>query len=761
MLIRYPYSKDLDFLLEVQKQKIREEFVKIVILDWLEHPIKEIQGVINGGNISINGKSAVRRTCTLNAILTENQFANITDAKNLFSINKKIYLEIGIKNQTDKYTDYDIIWFPQGAYVMQNPNLSDSLSGLTLSMQLKDKMCLLNGECGGTLPASTQFDKYETVNENGELIVTQPTVDQIVREVVNHFGGEQLSKIIVSDIDTKLKAVMRWLGNEPVYLYQNGQSHFLTTDYATASQYQHEMFSYGEDIGFIYTDFVYTSDLIGNAGDSITSILDKIVSYLGGNYEYFYDVEGNFVFQEIKNYLNTTHATTVINAMTNDDYKIDMSKGKAVYNLTDSPIIISLGNAPQYLNIKNDLIVWGIRKTVNGASLPIRYHLAIDKKPEIGNIYDVFFYEDPDDHITRAKMAFDYPNYAAIVANPGKEGVFYKDDSTNKVYIWNGKDYEEIDDDIFIKIKTTDWRSELYLQGVAAEPLGLRSNYYYTELLSEWPKLYNLKETEYKYYGTRSWTNKQITTSYPVGYAGNWTNQLGVASQIGDLLYMNVTSTTDGKMYEYTLRVTTANPTGSGATKATVIAINQILSFSTFNYYTGAFYPEVLNDPSTIDYFLDFIDSEEAISQFSIGNMGRRTIVKNSNDYNCVFEKEVPDYVLIETGTEETASKIAECNNRNQDYILVDSGVYQMLAMGGMHNSCFEEIKNMLWQHTNYNSTISISALPLFNLEPNTRITINSNADGIYGDFMLNSISIPLTINGTMGISATQVQTKL
>lgn len=224
---------------------------------------------------------------------------------------------------------------------------------------------------------------------------------------------------------------------------------------------------------------------------------------------------------------------------------------------------------------------------------------------------------------------------------------------------------------------------------------------------------------------------------------------------------MNVTSTTDGKMYEYTLRVTTANPTGSGATKATVIAINQILSFSTFNYYTGAFYPEVLNDPSTIDYFLDFIDSEEAISQFSIGNMGRRTIVKNSNDYNCVFEKEVPDYVLIETGTEETASKIAECNNRNQDYILVDSGVYQMLAMGGMHNSCFEEIKNMLWQHTNYNSTISISALPLFNLEPNTRITINSNADGIYGDFMLNSISIPLTINGTMGISATQVQTKL
>ena len=36
-----------------------------------------------------------------------------------------------------------------------------------------------------------------------------------------------------------------------------------------------------------------------------------------------------------------------------------------------------------------------------------------------------------------------------------------------------------------LKIKTTDWRSELYLQGVIAEPLGIESNYYYEELKNE------------------------------------------------------------------------------------------------------------------------------------------------------------------------------------------------------------------------------------------------------------------------------------
>jgi hypothetical protein len=65
------------------------------------------------------------------------------------------------------------------------------------------------------------------------------------------------------------------------------------------------MYSTGMDIGYIYTDFTYPGELIGDAGDTVCDILDTIKSTLG-NYEYFYDIDGNFVFQEIKNYLNTT-----------------------------------------------------------------------------------------------------------------------------------------------------------------------------------------------------------------------------------------------------------------------------------------------------------------------------------------------------------------------------------------------------------------------------------------------------------------------
>ena len=81
--------------------------------------------------------------------------------------------------------------------------------------------------------------------------------------------------------------------------------------------------------------------------------------------------------------------------------------------------------------------------------------------------------------------------------------------------------------------------------------------------------------------------------------------------------------------------------------------------------------------------------------------------------------------------------------------------------MGGWANSCFNEIKNLLWENTSYNTSINLSLIPIYHLEPNTRITVQSVENDIYGDYMMGSISIPLTYNGTMSISATQVQTKL
>lgn len=454
----------------------------------------------------------------------------------------------------------------------------------------------------------------------------------------------------------------------------------MTTDYTVAlSADSYKSYTYGQDVGFIYSDFTYPSELIANAGDSVCTILDKIKNTLG-NYEYFYDLDGNFVFQEIKNYLNTTQTTVMLNELKNEDYILDLSRGKSVYDFSDSKLITSFSNSPQYNRIKNDFVVWGLRKNADGITRNIRYHLAIDKKPEIGNIYEVFFYEDPDDGITKAKAPVKFRNMNDLLQNPGLEGVFYMTLNDNKLYKWNGDSYEELVGVTLENVETTDWRSELYLQGVSAEPLGLESNYYYVELLNEWPKLYDLRANSY---------------------------------------------IKDGKVI-----------------------------------YTGAFKPEVLKNQSEIDYFLDFIDSDAAISELSVSNIGRRTHVLNDNEVNCVFEPSVPDFVLIETGQRDTEEKRNECISRNQKYVQVDSFIYSMLSIGGSSNSAYERVKDLLYQETSYNESIQIQALPIYYLEPNTRITARDTESDIYGDYIISTISIPLTTNGNMSISATRALEK-
>lgn len=902
----YPYLKDSEFLKLIDNQQVQEQYAKLTLLDWNENPIQDIQGVVINGSLNIDGKSAIRRTCNLSIYIHENESSRITEIDHLFSINKKVKLEIGIVNTTNQYQEYNILWFPQGVFVMITPSISHGTNGITISLNLKDKMCLLNGECGGIIPASTQFDEYETLNEYGEWVIEKPVIQQIIRELVNHFGGEQLSKIIISDVDNRIKQVMKWVGSSPLYFVSEKGSDYFTTDPTkiTEGTKQNE-FQYGEDVGYIYTDFIYPTELIGDAGNTVCDILEKIKKTLG-NYEYFYDLDGNFVFQEIKNYLNITHATIELEKMQNSDYLVDMSKGKTVYQFNNSNLIASFTNNPQFNMIKNDFIVWGMRENANGNKVPIRYHLAIDSKPKTGHIYKCFRYIDPDDGLVKLKRAIEFQSkknfpklgsagtfyldvssqiiyiwsegeyktvagetieyYSDITLFPktGQEEIIYLDESVNQAYIWGldirSEHYKDITKEInaqsanyvahkeviefkisevekeraeeqrdlnpyyryrenyiseiaklepeearlkaeieiymnaiqpayevyyslaedpetyiseildryenselgvrlaellteltpiqnqlksyrsnlerteaiiaryeqriaeydktiyeyemtitqmtienetilaqlyidryeYVKITltefenyyTSDWRSELYLQGVQAEPLGLDSNYYYTELMNEWPKLYDMHA--------------------------------------------------DQKLIENT------------------------------EVYTGAFYPDILETPSDIDYFLDFIDSTAEISKFSVSNIGRRSKVIVDDSVNCVFAPEIPDFVLIEAGLDTTEDKRHECEQRGQKYIQVSSSVFSMLAGGGQSNSAYEYVRDLLYQYTSYNESITLQCIPIYHLEPNTRIGVRDIESNIFGDYMISNISISLgTTSGTMSISAIRALEKM
>lgn len=705
MIKNYIYLNDEKFLNEINNLHITTYFAKITVLNWEEQPIQDIQGKVTSANFNLDGSSSVRRTGNLSLIVQRSGI--LMDMNSLISMNKKIYVEIGYKNITSRYKEYPIIWFPLGVYVIISSSIAHSNSDLTISLQLEDKMCLLNGECGGTFPATVVFDQYDTIDENGEEIISRPTIYQIIQELVHHFGNQQIGKIIISDLDTRVKQVMKWTGEIPLYFVQKSGQYQLTTD---ASYYSNLLddgwvdvlgspFQYGQDVGFIYTDFTYPGELIGDAGGVITDVLDQIISVLG-NYEYFYDVYGNFVFQQIKNYLNNTQSKYILDNLNNrilvpdyiadlrlhgaplpEDYLLDMRKGKTTYDLRESKLIDSYTNNPQYGQIKNDFVVWGLRKLSNDLELPIRYHLAIDKKPSVGNIYKVIGYQDIDGLMKyHVPLSFDSQE---DFPSQGQFGFYYLDESTGKCYKWmkdeNGYfGYEEITSDL-LTVQTQDWRTQLYFQGVAAQPYGTESNYYYTELANEWPKLYELiQDTE------------------------------------------------------------------SG-------------------YYKDKLRDAVIKNPENVDFFLDIIDVQSKIAEFQVDNIGRRTEVLNQDqNVNCVFEPQIPDVILLPISNDGNIQQLRrQADARGQSWLQIQSSTYDYLQIGGNFNSAYQIIRQLLHQYTSYNENISISCLPLYYLEPNIRIGLKDLDTSIDGDYIINSISFNLDGQGLMSINLTKALEKI
>ena len=406
------------FLQQIDNFVNQRQYVKIILLDWNENPLKEIQGELSGGTINKDGSSSIRRSGSFSAVFSAFKY-DIVSLQSDFSINKKIFVEIGIKNETNAFKEYPILWFPQGVFFISDFSCNVS-AGQTISanISLKDKMMMLNGEIGGLFNSTTILDEMDTIDENtGAPVTKKVLIYNLIQELVNHFGGELLENIVVEDIPKRIKSIMKWTGDSPLYLIplfsKDGTYEYLPQLEKPADSSPFLQFNYGEDVGYIYSDFVYDMELIANAGESVCSILDKIKQYLG-NYEYFYDEYGIFHFKEIKNYLNTTQATEVLKDMelNEDDYLVDISTDKNSYTFSDKTNLISLNVTPQYGNIKNDYVVQGLRKsTGSDVSYPIYYHLAIDKKPSLGNVYtNVLFYSDSEDS-SIIKAAFPNNDY--------------------------------------------------------------------------------------------------------------------------------------------------------------------------------------------------------------------------------------------------------------------------------------------------------------------------------------------------------------
>lgn len=624
-------------------EKIQTTYAKIVTYSFDEKPLSSIEGRVSGGSIQANGASAVRRTLSL-SMVAKPEIANIEDLDNEIAINKKVKVYIG------RLVENEIMWFNCGFYVISSASVNQSTSGWTISISGKDKMALLDGTAGGTLPSAVTFHEIFEDLGDGNYKIDYPTIYQIIQEAVNHYGEIPLHDIIINDLEKVAKVLIKYIGGKPIYFSENYASFAYAEDAVHTQKY-----TYGQDVGYEFTAFTYPGELVLAAGATVVNLLEKICQILG-NYEYFFDLDGRFIFQEKKNYLNTV---SPIAYLVPQDY-IQSYSTEATYEIKDSDTLVSLTRSPRYEDIKNDFVVWG----KNASGVDIHYRLVIDEKPVLNKC---------------KKYMWSVVNDMGDVIN----------------YLYTDTNTKPAEAKELVASPCEEWREEIYRNALERQAQVQSTEPYDAEMLAFWRLLYDPDNKDWVY------------ADYP----------------------------------EY-------------------------------NYWN----PSVREDPASLVFWIDFIDTTSEVGKYAVSQIGRRMKVVNNDSIKILFTKQIPPIVFIPdyqevadlleieyTNAEDAAEKVREycAANETNYFFQLSPQVESSFVHSSTGPSAFDEIRNLLYQYLIYNTTISISCLPRYWYEPNNMIYLENRENGIQGNYVITQYSLPLTYNGTMSITMTQALTRV
>ena len=689
------FLTDRSFLLKVATFKVKQYLASIVVLDFkTEKPVATLTGYVVSGNMSINANSPTRRTGSMQVVFLD-KTKDIRNIDNYIAIDKKIKLSVGFKNpfyHLPQYRDYgEDLWFPQGTFVITSANSAISATQCTVTMQFTDKMALLNGTAGGALPASVSFHESIVVDKDDNQITEYPKIKDIIREAVHHFGEEQFSKIIIDDVPDKGRQVVAWNGDTPLWLSDFSTKGLSMTIAKRQPAGYNNKFVKGEIAGYMETDLTYPGELIQKAGSHVQQVLDSIAKTLG-NYEYFYDIDGNFRFKTIANYDKTGVTPLLVpNDVASKDSQFNAlfypnwNDDQFIEEFRNRELILTINQNPNYANIKNDFICWGTKQNSGGSgsgtntAKMVRYHLAIDTKPKEGEtllcrqqIYKIYNKE------TEAVTRYLFLNHDEIPEDHGFDSSI-EDYDLAEVQ----EPLEDGEGNYFF-----DWREELYRRALKAYGTSQQGSPYDEELIAEWRNIFDYSNQEFR----DAWE----------AYYGSET------------------------------------------------------PFRGYNV-------DVKNAPEKLRYWLDFIDSDSPIGQFSIDRIGRRTLAWEDSQINEVYAKEINDVVfVVNPGDPKKAQEAAQSYiQQGQTYCFIRPETEEQFLYKNSYGTCLEAVRQKLNENLFYNSTISLTCIPLFYLDVNKIIRLDYPDLGISGDYVINSISWQIGHNSTMSIQANEAITTI
>ena len=617
--------------------------------------------------------------------------------------------------------------------------------------------------------------------------IKQIPLEKIIREAVHTYAKEPYHNIIINDLSKYALEQLSYKGNETLYALRDTETkHFsqiffkhnfpediqsaieagnfkfdtLVTEFTGDSpktadkisigdkKYTVAKIEYGDDVGYRITELTYNGDLISSIGETLTSVLDKIKQMLG-NFEYFYDIDGKFIFQAKKNYVNTAWSQLTNNG---DEkyvtYANDIENKRISFNFEGNYLISALSNTPVLSNVRNDYSVWGKRKGISGAEIPIHARYAIDKKP------------------VRYKALSGIVYVSAAAGQEDREDGDFEVDWRELIYQM-AYDYFQgagcsVDSPLFDlsgNVVLTDPDHFLYEVGRRNPkyyPTGITGyEQYYTDMEGFWRQLYNPQYVPQLVYTPGEYQETTILDNDTWVKTKKWIDRKLSDVQVDYFFSPNVYTSENIDSQEEEIR-----------DNEELLKIYNKYKTDDFRKYWNI---AVFEAPETLNFWIEFLDEGDELQQFSIPVIGHRSKTVNEDKASAIIFREVPDLIIVDKDkqiledTDLSEGLIAELRLEQSGYTFINipQGYGQFFTISYRAKSVKNAVDELLYQYSYCVENISITALPIYTLQPNTRIYVCDSETKINGEYIVSKFTIPLTYNGTMSITAVKAPERL
>ena len=164
----------------------------------------------------------------------------------------------------------------------------------------------------------------------------------------------------------------------------------------------------------------------------------------------------------------------------------------------------------------------------------------------------------------------------------------------------------------------------------------------------------------------------------------------------------------------------------------------------------------IIDNPQVLLFWFDFLDTKGDLEEYSVSNIGSRTKAINDSNVNAIYYKDTPQIIYYSNSDE-----IINYDKTGYNYVNISGPIKSSFVQSTQNISAKEMVDDCLYQYGYCTENITLATVPIYYLEPNTRVFIYDEVSHLEGEFLVNKLTIPITFNGNMSIEATKAPERL